>query len=129
MLNAKIMPIKHLTPEKQTRSQARTQAFLTLTLSTPFDEPPAVPQLRAHLDRGPNMEGAAPSREEGRGPRRSSSLSGVFGSFPGISRTTPRGPGEDDSEEEDNSVEEEESYSTEATLLLWGNFKVLKGQL
>ncbi|MBW0490017.1 hypothetical protein O181_029732 [Austropuccinia psidii MF-1] len=42
------------------------------------------------------MEGAAPSRKEGRGPRRSS-------------------PGEDDSEEEENIVEEEGSDCTEAS--------------
>ncbi|MBW0508715.1 hypothetical protein O181_048430 [Austropuccinia psidii MF-1] len=59
------------------------------------------------------MEGAAPSRNEGRGPRRSSSFSGVVGSFPGISRTIFKGPGEDGEEEEENSVEEEESDGTE----------------
>ncbi|MBW0523360.1 hypothetical protein O181_063075 [Austropuccinia psidii MF-1] len=49
------------------------------------------------------MEGE-PSRKEGRGPRRLSSFSGVAGRFPGLSRTTFKGPGE---EEEDNSLEEE----------------------
>ncbi|MBW0563414.1 hypothetical protein O181_103129 [Austropuccinia psidii MF-1] len=39
------------------------------------------------------MEGAAPSRTEGRGPRRSNSFSGVVGRFPGLSRTTFKGPG------------------------------------
>ncbi|MBW0476292.1 hypothetical protein O181_016007 [Austropuccinia psidii MF-1] len=53
------------------------------------------------------MEGEGPSRKEGRGPRRSSSLSGVVGTFPGTSRTTLKGPGEDYAEEE-NSVEEGE---------------------
>ncbi|MBW0536272.1 hypothetical protein O181_075987 [Austropuccinia psidii MF-1] len=43
------------------------------------------------------MEGAAPSRKEGRGPR----------------RTNLKVPGEDDEEEEENSVEEEESDCTE----------------
>ncbi|MBW0552196.1 hypothetical protein O181_091911 [Austropuccinia psidii MF-1] len=47
--------------------------------------------MRAQLDRGPCMEGAAPSRKEGRGPKRSISLSGV----------------------EENFVEEEESDGTE----------------
>ncbi|MBW0589858.1 hypothetical protein O181_129573 [Austropuccinia psidii MF-1] len=56
------------------------------------------------------MEGAAPSRKEGRGPRISISLSGVVGRFPGLSRTTFKGPGK---EEEENSVEEEESDVTE----------------
>ncbi|MBW0573893.1 hypothetical protein O181_113608, partial [Austropuccinia psidii MF-1] len=44
---------------------------------------------------GPIKEGAAPSRKEGRVPRRSNSFSGVVGRFPGMSRTTFRGPGED----------------------------------
>ncbi|MBW0502376.1 hypothetical protein O181_042091 [Austropuccinia psidii MF-1] len=55
------------------------------------------------------MEGASPSRKEGRGPRRFNSFSGVAGKFPGLSRTTFKGPGEDGEEEEENSVEEEES--------------------
>ncbi|MBW0527831.1 hypothetical protein O181_067546 [Austropuccinia psidii MF-1] len=67
----------------------------------------------AKLERGPNLEGAAPSRKEGRGPRRSSSFSGVVGGFPVTSRTIFRGPGEDGEEEEENSVEEEYSDVTE----------------
>ncbi|MBW0498813.1 hypothetical protein O181_038528 [Austropuccinia psidii MF-1] len=61
----------------------------------------------------PNVEGAALSRKEGRVPKRSSSFSGVVGGFPGISRTTIKGPGEDGEEEEENFVEEEESDGTE----------------
>ncbi|MBW0576145.1 hypothetical protein O181_115860 [Austropuccinia psidii MF-1] len=80
------MPLQHSPPERQTRSQAQV----------------------------PIKEGAAPSRKEGRVPRRSSSFSGVGGSFPGMSRTTSRGPGENGEEEEENSVEEEESDGTEA---------------
>ncbi|MBW0501843.1 hypothetical protein O181_041558 [Austropuccinia psidii MF-1] len=41
------------------------------------------------------MEGEAPSRKEGRGPRRSNSFSGVVGGFPGTSRTIFKGPCED----------------------------------
>ncbi|MBW0575892.1 hypothetical protein O181_115607 [Austropuccinia psidii MF-1] len=59
------------------------------------------------------VEGEAPSKKEGRGPRRSSSFSGVVGGFPGFSRTTFKGPGENGEEEEENSVEEEESDGTE----------------
>ncbi|MBW0556246.1 hypothetical protein O181_095961 [Austropuccinia psidii MF-1] len=59
------------------------------------------------------MEGAAPSRKEGRGPRRSISFSGVVGGFPGTSRTIFKGPGEDGEVEEEDSVEEEESDGTE----------------
>ncbi|MBW0585130.1 hypothetical protein O181_124845 [Austropuccinia psidii MF-1] len=107
------MPIQHSPPPRQTRSQARTQAVLTPTTIAPLDGTPAASQLRALLDRGPNVEGAAPSRKEGRGPRRSYSFSGVAGRFPGTSRTIFRGPGGDGEEEEENSVEEEDSDGTE----------------
>ncbi|MBW0462005.1 hypothetical protein O181_001720 [Austropuccinia psidii MF-1] len=69
----------------------------------PLDGTQAVPQLRGHLDRGPILEGEAPSRKEGRGPTMSNSFSGVVDTFPGISRTTPKGLGEDDAEEEEGS--------------------------
>ncbi|MBW0593058.1 hypothetical protein O181_132773 [Austropuccinia psidii MF-1] len=59
------------------------------------------------------MEGEAPSRKEGRGPRRSNSFSGVVAGFPGLPRANLTGPGEDGEEEEENSVEEEESDGTE----------------
>ncbi|MBW0507594.1 hypothetical protein O181_047309 [Austropuccinia psidii MF-1] len=109
------MSVQHSPPARQTRSQARTQAVLTPTPRAPFDGTPAVSQLRAKLDRGPILKGAAPSRKEGRGPRRSSPFSGVVGRFPGISRTTFKGPDEDGEEEEENSVEEEDSDGTEAS--------------
>ncbi|MBW0516005.1 hypothetical protein O181_055720 [Austropuccinia psidii MF-1] len=89
------MPIQHSPPAKKTRSQARPQAVLTPTPRAPLDGTPAVSQLRAKLGRGPILEGAAPSRKEGRGPRRPSSFSGVVGRFPGTSRIIFRGPGED----------------------------------
>ncbi|MBW0494255.1 hypothetical protein O181_033970 [Austropuccinia psidii MF-1] len=60
------------------------------------------------------MEGEEPSRKGGRGPRRSSSFSGVVSGFPGRSRTSLKVPGEDDEKEGENSVEEEESHGTEA---------------
>ncbi|MBW0551644.1 hypothetical protein O181_091359 [Austropuccinia psidii MF-1] len=59
------------------------------------------------------MEGALPSRKEGRGPRRSISLSGVVGGFTEFSRTSLKVQGEDDDKEEENFVEEEESDGTE----------------
>ncbi|MBW0520580.1 hypothetical protein O181_060295 [Austropuccinia psidii MF-1] len=108
------MPLQHLPPARQTRSQARAQAVLTPTPRAPLDGTPEVPPLKAQLDRGPIKEGAAPSRKEGRVPRRSNSFIGVAGGFPGMSRTTFRGPGEDGEEEEENSVEEEGSDGTEA---------------
>ncbi|MBW0532123.1 hypothetical protein O181_071838, partial [Austropuccinia psidii MF-1] len=108
-----IVPIQHSPPARQTRSQARTQAFLTPTPSAPLDGTLAVSQLRAHLDRGPNVEGEAPSRKERRVPRRSSSFSGVVGGFPGTARTISRGPGEYGEEGEENCVEEAGSDGTE----------------
>ncbi|MBW0588809.1 hypothetical protein O181_128524 [Austropuccinia psidii MF-1] len=92
------MPIKNSPPARKTRAQARAQAVLTPTPRAPLDGTPAVPQLRDQLDRGPTMEGAEPSRKEGRGPRRSNSFSGVVYRFPGLSRTTFKGPGEDGEE-------------------------------
>ncbi|MBW0500549.1 hypothetical protein O181_040264 [Austropuccinia psidii MF-1] len=121
------MPIQHSPPAQQTRSQARTQAVLTPTPRAPLDGTPAVPQLRAPLDRGPRMEGAAPSRKEGKEPRRSNSFSGVVGRFPGTSRTILKGPGEDCEEEEENSVDEEESDGNEGAPALVGAFQGIRG--
>ncbi|MBW0594015.1 hypothetical protein O181_133730 [Austropuccinia psidii MF-1] len=98
------MPVKHSPPARKTISQARAQAVLTPTPRAPLEGIPEVPQLRAQLDRGTHMEGEAPSRKEGRVPRRSNSFSGVVGVFPGLLRPTFKGPGED-GEEEENSVE------------------------
>ncbi|MBW0489654.1 hypothetical protein O181_029369 [Austropuccinia psidii MF-1] len=103
------MPVQHSPPARQTRAQA----VPTQTQSVPLYGTPAVPQLRDHLVRGPVMEGAAPSIHPRRGHRRSSSFSGVLGTFLGIPRSTLNVPGEDDSEEE-NFVEKEESDSSEA---------------
>ncbi|MBW0585225.1 hypothetical protein O181_124940 [Austropuccinia psidii MF-1] len=41
------MPVKHLPPARQIRSQAIAQAVLTLTQRSPLDGNQAVPQLRA----------------------------------------------------------------------------------
>ncbi|MBW0528340.1 hypothetical protein O181_068055 [Austropuccinia psidii MF-1] len=85
------MPVQHSNPARQTRSQLRAQAVLTSAQRVPFHGTPA----------------------EGRKPRRSSSFSGVVGGFPGLQRTTFKGPGEDGEEEEENSVEEEASDGAE----------------
>ncbi|MBW0493607.1 hypothetical protein O181_033322 [Austropuccinia psidii MF-1] len=103
------MPVQNSPPERKTRAQF----VLTPTPRAPLDGIPEVPQLRAQLDRGCHMAGAAPSRKEVRGPRRSNSFSGVVGIFLGLSRTNFKGPGEDGEEEEENSVEKEESDGTE----------------
>ncbi|MBW0492077.1 hypothetical protein O181_031792 [Austropuccinia psidii MF-1] len=79
------MPIQHSPPARQTRPQARAQASPT---EGPFT---------------PNLKGAEPSRKEGRGPRRLNSFSGVFGRFPGLSRTTFKGAGEEGEEKEEES--------------------------
>ncbi|MBW0557372.1 hypothetical protein O181_097087 [Austropuccinia psidii MF-1] len=107
------MPLQHTPLGRKTRPQARTQAVLTPTTRAPLNGIPAVSQLRAKLDRGPILEGAALSRKEGRVPRGSSSFSGVAGRFPGTSRTIFNGPGEDGEEEEESSVEDEVSDGTE----------------
>ncbi|MBW0468851.1 hypothetical protein O181_008566 [Austropuccinia psidii MF-1] len=51
------MPFQHSLPARQTRSQASSQAVLTSTPRAPLHGTPTVPQLRAHLQRGPVMEG------------------------------------------------------------------------
>ncbi|MBW0576218.1 hypothetical protein O181_115933 [Austropuccinia psidii MF-1] len=84
------MPVEHSPPARQTRSQARAQADLAITPRVPLDGTPEVPQLRAHLDRGPQMEGR----------KRAKKINFIA-------------QGEDDDEEEENLVEEEESDSTE----------------
>ncbi|MBW0504026.1 hypothetical protein O181_043741 [Austropuccinia psidii MF-1] len=53
-----------------TISQARSQSVLSPTPRAPLDVTQEFSKLRAHLDRGTNLEGAAPSRKGGRGPRR-----------------------------------------------------------
>ncbi|MBW0506918.1 hypothetical protein O181_046633 [Austropuccinia psidii MF-1] len=78
-----------LEPSKQIITQARAQAVPTPTPRVLLDSTPAVPKLRAQLDRGPHWKGEAPSRKEG------------------------RGPGEDGEEEVKNSGEEEDSDGTE----------------
>ncbi|MBW0561609.1 hypothetical protein O181_101324 [Austropuccinia psidii MF-1] len=109
------MPLQQSPPARQKRSCFQAQDVLTLTLRAPLHGTPAVPPLKAQLDRGPIQEEAAPSRKERRVPRRSNSFSGVVGGFPDMSRTTFRGPGEDGEQEEENYVEEEESDGTEAS--------------
>ncbi|MBW0480298.1 hypothetical protein O181_020013 [Austropuccinia psidii MF-1] len=59
------MPIQNSPPARQTRSQARAQAVLTPTPRAPLDTTAAVPQLRAHLDRGPNLKGRKSPGEDG----------------------------------------------------------------
>ncbi|MBW0536261.1 hypothetical protein O181_075976, partial [Austropuccinia psidii MF-1] len=99
-------------------------SFFTPTPRVPLDSIQAVPQPRAQSDRGPHLEGAAPSRKEETWPRRSSSFSGVAGGFPGLSRTTFKGPGK---EEDETSAEEEGSDGTEGVLAPVGASQDIRG--
>ncbi|MBW0470377.1 hypothetical protein O181_010092 [Austropuccinia psidii MF-1] len=56
-----MIPVQHSPPAKNQRSQ-RKQAVLTPTERDPLDRTQSVHQLSANLDRGPPMEGEAPSR-------------------------------------------------------------------
>ncbi|MBW0555496.1 hypothetical protein O181_095211 [Austropuccinia psidii MF-1] len=78
------MPVQHSPPAKNTRSQ-RNPAVLTPTERVPLNCTPSVHQLSKNLDRGPPMEGAAPSRRGGMKSRRSRSCSGLLGGYQGIS--------------------------------------------
>ncbi|MBW0491725.1 hypothetical protein O181_031440, partial [Austropuccinia psidii MF-1] len=91
-----LQPIQHSPPARQPRSQAKAQAVLTPTPKAPLDRTPAVPQLRSHHGRSSIIQ-------EGRGPSRSKSSSGVVDEFPELSRTTFKDPSEDGEEEEENS--------------------------
>ncbi|MBW0493072.1 hypothetical protein O181_032787 [Austropuccinia psidii MF-1] len=80
------MPVKHSPPARHRISQARAQAVLTPTPSTPPDGTPAVPQLRAQFGRRSTIQ-------EGR--KRANKIKFFL------------------RKEEENSVEEEESDGTE----------------
>ncbi|MBW0497932.1 hypothetical protein O181_037647 [Austropuccinia psidii MF-1] len=77
------MPVHHSPPAKNTRSQ-RNPAVLTPTARVPLAHSPSVHQQSANLDRGPPIEGAAPSIREGMKSRRSRSFFGLLGSYPGM---------------------------------------------
>ncbi|MBW0561552.1 hypothetical protein O181_101267 [Austropuccinia psidii MF-1] len=105
------MPVQHSPPAKNTRSQ-RNPAFLTPTARVPLDHTPSVHQLSANLDRGPQMEGAAPSRRGGMKSRRSRAFSCLLVGYPGMSEGARSRLGEVE-DEEGESVEEEDSGETE----------------
>ncbi|MBW0575852.1 hypothetical protein O181_115567 [Austropuccinia psidii MF-1] len=106
------MPVQHSPPAKKTRSQ-RVTAVLTPTARAPLDHTPSVHKLSENLDRGPPMEGAAPSRRGGMKSRRSRSFSGLLGGYPGMSEGARAILGEVEDEEGEESVEEEDSGETE----------------
>ncbi|MBW0493007.1 hypothetical protein O181_032722 [Austropuccinia psidii MF-1] len=113
------MPVQHSPPAKNTRSQ-RNPAVLTPTATVPLDCTLSVHQLIEDLNRGPPMEGAAPSRRGGMKSRRSSAFSGIFGGYPGMYEGARARLGEAEDEEWDQSVEEEESDKTEVETALEG---------
>ncbi|MBW0494408.1 hypothetical protein O181_034123 [Austropuccinia psidii MF-1] len=78
------MPVQHSPPASNTKSQINP-AVLTPKARVPLESTPSVHQLSANLDRGPPMEGEAPSRRGGMESRRSRSSSGLLGGYPGIS--------------------------------------------
>ncbi|MBW0582690.1 hypothetical protein O181_122405 [Austropuccinia psidii MF-1] len=106
------MPVQHSPPAKSTRSQRNT-AVLTPAARVPLDCIPSVHQLSANLDRGPLMEGAAPSRRGGMKSRTSRSFSGLLGGYPGMSEGARARLGEVEDEEGEESLEEEDSGETE----------------
>ncbi|MBW0545613.1 hypothetical protein O181_085328 [Austropuccinia psidii MF-1] len=113
------MPVQHIPPAKNTRSQ-RHQAVLTPTASTPLDHSPSVHQLSANLDRGPSMEGEAPSRRGGLKSRRSRSFSGFLDGYPSISQGPRIRSGEAEDEEGEESVEEDKYEEAEVAAALAG---------
>ncbi|MBW0520822.1 hypothetical protein O181_060537 [Austropuccinia psidii MF-1] len=61
---------------------SKTQAVLTPTARAPLDCTPSVHQLSANLDRGPLMEGAAPS---GRGGSKEAEVAAALEGAPEVS--------------------------------------------
>ncbi|MBW0578443.1 hypothetical protein O181_118158 [Austropuccinia psidii MF-1] len=106
------MPVQHSPPAKNTRSQ-KIPAVLTPTTMAALDGTPSVPQLSANLDRGPPMEGAAPSRRGGMKSRISRSFYGLLGGYTGMSEGARAILGEVEDEEGEESVEEGHSGETE----------------
>ncbi|MBW0571712.1 hypothetical protein O181_111427 [Austropuccinia psidii MF-1] len=108
------MPIQHSPPAINTRSQ-RHKAVLTPTARPPLYCTPSVHPLSANLDRGPPMEGAAPSRRGGVKSGRSRSFSGLLGGYPRISQGPRSRFGEADDEEGEEYVETEVAGAPEAS--------------
>ncbi|MBW0516881.1 hypothetical protein O181_056596 [Austropuccinia psidii MF-1] len=106
------MPVHHSPTAKNTRSQ-RNPAVLTPTERFTLDCTPSVHRLSANLDRGPPMEGEAPSIRGGKKSRRSRLFSGLLGGYPGMSKGARTRLGEVEEEEGEESVKEEESEETE----------------
>ncbi|MBW0544015.1 hypothetical protein O181_083730 [Austropuccinia psidii MF-1] len=113
------MPVQHSPPAKNTRSQ-RHQAVITPIARDTLDHTSSVNQLSENLERGPQMEGATPSRRGGVKSRRSRSFPGLLGGYTSISQGPGRRLGEAEDEEGEESVEEEESEEAEVETGLAG---------
>ncbi|MBW0573309.1 hypothetical protein O181_113024 [Austropuccinia psidii MF-1] len=106
------MPVQKSPPAKNTRSQINP-AGLTPTARVPVERTPSVHQLSANFDRGPPIEGAAPSRRGRMKSRRSRFFSGLLGGYPGMSEGSRARLGEVEDEKGGESVEEEDYGETE----------------
>ncbi|MBW0477218.1 hypothetical protein O181_016933 [Austropuccinia psidii MF-1] len=107
------MPAQNSPTAKNTRSQ-RHKAVLNPTVRAPLDRTPSVDHLSANFDRGPPMEGEAPSRKGVLKSRRSISFSGLLSGYQGISQVPRSRIGEAEDEEGEDFIKEEESEETEA---------------
>ncbi|MBW0570792.1 hypothetical protein O181_110507 [Austropuccinia psidii MF-1] len=94
------MSVQHSPP-------AKNLAVLTPTARVPLYRSPSVHQLSANLDRGPPMEGVAPSRRGGMKSRRSRSVSGMLGGYTGVSEDARARLGESEGEEGEGYEETE----------------------
>ncbi|MBW0539810.1 hypothetical protein O181_079525 [Austropuccinia psidii MF-1] len=103
IFNFSIIPVQHSPPAKNTRYQRNTAA-ITPTARIPLDCTPSFHQLSENLDRGPSMEGAAPSRRKGMKSKRSRSSSGLLSGYPGMSKGARAILGEVEDEEGEESV-------------------------
>ncbi|MBW0461673.1 hypothetical protein O181_001388 [Austropuccinia psidii MF-1] len=113
------MPVQNSPPAKNTRSQ-RHQDVLTPKARPLLDHAPSVHQLSAELDRGPPIEGEAPSRRGGVKSRISRSFSGLLDGYQRISQGPRRRLVESEDEAGEDSVEEEDSKEIEVTSALEG---------
>ncbi|MBW0529646.1 hypothetical protein O181_069361 [Austropuccinia psidii MF-1] len=113
------MPVQNIPPSKNTRSQI-IQAILAPTARAPLENTPSVHQLSANLDRGPPMEGEAPSRRGGMKSRRSRSFYVLLCGYPGIFQGPIGRLGEAEDEEGKESMEEEASEETQVAAALTG---------
>ncbi|MBW0544415.1 hypothetical protein O181_084130 [Austropuccinia psidii MF-1] len=109
------LSVPSITPPAKDRRSQRHQAVLTPTEKDPLDCTPSVHQLSENLDRGPPMEGAAPSRRGGVKSRISRSFYGLLGSYPSISQGPRSRLGEAENEEGEEPEETEVEGAPDAS--------------